>query len=779
MATFEFIPGANWCADRGKAPALAGEAASELERTLDVVDLFLDGTNVAARSGPDAIFCLTRDLLVAVRDLALGREAKAIISFYEAPWELVLTRNSDGLLLSFLRVSTAPEVVVQDTKVSLQAVGASIIVASERLCHLARRLDPALAKERLIEEMEVLCAEVRGALLATPRQAPEDTPSTVTFTSQAFEKPDERLVLSFGFELRATAHDLLGPVIQGRSDLHALLAQGTLVAHSGSHRLVVGEGRVFLQVERLLAALRHLLAAWERERPMHVRLHGDTLQVGLRLTRDERVALSLGQVGVVGSSIGLTDLSVEDVARTLISLGKDLRRAIKKIAPTQRQNPRFESFRRDLAQVESWFRDLIRPSVVDVDAEPFEVSEDQEAASRSPSRVQLTQTKRLSYSERWWLEAEGLDLEGTFLCGDRVVVTARDTVMALDRDRGELLWRVEARPAFSLMAGRFGLVRLEPSGDVTLIDIRDGRRKWETRLRPRAGNPIGTLVGGFHSPRCAVLAESERGLVALDLTSGHQRWRFGAWRGRDFALRSAERLLLVTCGDSATYALDASTGRLVWRHTARATFEIPAVAIHDRAISCGGPPGGRDARLFCTDLASGRLHWVRILDVGVVGSAVGGRGKTVVIPCRHISGGSLLVGIDLETGQDKWRRWLEGWGTFTLLPVDDDVVACGTGRITAMNVSTGAVRWSHGFDKTDPDDVPRRLEPILRGGALFVPADTVYVINPRDGAIIHRLGGDGLIPDLLRVDERCGIYIAEEAGYLAAYGVAARLSVVQ
>lgn len=779
MATFEFMPGATWCAERGKAPALAGEAASELERTLDVVDLFIDGTNVAARSGPDAIFCLTRDLLVAVRDLALGKSDKTIISFYETPWELVFVRNGPGLLVSFLRVSSTTEVVVQDRDVSLQAVGASIIVASSRLCRLACRLDRSLAKDRLIEEMELLSAEVRGALLATLPVPSEEAPAPVIYQSLAFDSPDEKHSLSFGFELKATSRDLLGPSMLGRSDLHALLAQGTLVAHSGEHRLVVGEGRVFLQVERLLAALRHLLAAWERDRPMHVRLHGDTLQVGLRLTRDDRVALSLGQVGVLGSSIGLTDLSVEAVSGTLLSLGKDLRRAIKKVAPKQRQNPRFESFRRELAQLESWFRDLIRPSVIDEHAEPFEVGEEREETSPALTKVQLTQTNRLSYAERWWLEAEGLDLEGTFLCGDRVVVTARDTVMALDRDRGELLWRVEARPAFSLMAGRFGLVRLEPSGKVSLVDIRDGRQRWETRLRPRAGNPVGTLVGGLHSPRCAVLAESERSLVALDLTSGHQRWRFGAWRGRDFSLRSAERLLLVTCGDSATYALDASTGKLAWRHTAKATFEIPAVAVHDRAIACGGPPGGRDARLFCTDLASGRLHWVRILDVGVVGSAVGGRGKTVVIPCRHVSGGSLLVGIDIETGEDRWRRWLEGWGSYTLLPVDNDVVACGTGRITSIDVNTGAVRWSHGFDKTDPDDVPRRLEPVLRGGALFVPADTVYVINPRDGAIIHRLGGDGLIPDLLRVDERCGIYVAEEAGYLAAYGVAARLSIVR
>jgi hypothetical protein len=36
-----------------------------------------------------------------------------------------------------------------------------------------------------------------------------------------------------------------------------------------------------------------------------------------------------------------------------------------------------------------------------------------------------------------------------------------------------------------------------------------------------------------------------------------------------------------------------------------------------------------------------------------------------------------------------------------------------------------------------------------------------------------------LIPDLLRVDERCEVYVVEESGHLAAFGAAPRLSLVQ
>lgn len=782
MSSFELIPGANWSADRTWPPSWRDQEIPDLRRALDAIDLFIDGTNVAARAGPDAVFGVTRDFLAAVRDLTRGRRFKATVSFYEGPWELVLLREGEAVLVTFMRVGASPEVVIQDREVSLPVLGAAAISASDRLRRGALRIDASFRSAPLVEELEGLATELREALASGRPPTPSPAPAPRLHETRNFEGDDEDERIAFGFELRATARDLLGPVTRGRADLYSLLARGTLVARSGRYRFVVGEGRLFLQVERLMTGLRHLLDAWEKGRPMHVRLHGDTLQVGVKLTEAEAVALTLAQIGGKRKAVTLTDLTVEEVARALLDLGKDLRRAVKRLAPSQRYNPRFDTFRRELSYLESWFRDLTRPALVDEDAEPIVVEDEVDLEDRPGSHrteVDLTEARRLSYLERWWLEAEGLDVDGTFLCGDRVVVSARETVIALDRDRGELLWRVEASPAFSLMAGHYGLVRLDSSGRTTLLDLRDGRTRWETHLRPRAGEPTGAQVGGVHGPRSVVLTEAERGLVALDPNTGEQRWRFGAWRGRDFQLRPAGPLLLVSCGDSAVYALEAETGELTWRYTARATFELRPTAYRDRAIFCGGPPGGRDARVFCTDLASGRFQWVAVLDVGVHGGVVGAAHGVVVVPGRHRSGGSVLIGLALATGQERWRRWLEGWSDYALLPVDDLVVACGAGGlVAAVDVRDGSLRWSYSFGPSDPDDIPRRLEPVLRGGALFVPADTVYVINPRDGSVIHSLGDDALVPDLLRVDERCGIYVAEEAGYVAAYGVAARLSLV-
>jgi hypothetical protein len=68
---------------------------------------------------------------------------------------------------------------------------------------------------------------------------------------------------------------------------------------------------------------------------------------------------------------------------------------------------------------------------------------------------------------------------------------------------------------------------------------------------------------------------------------------------------------------------------------------------------------------------------------------------------------------------------------------------------------------------------------VLRSGALFVPHVDVHVFRPSDGAHLAQIGPCDAIPDLLRVDERCDVYVAEESGHMAAFGVGPRLSLVK
>ncbi len=61
---------------------------------------------------------------------------------------------------------------------------------------------------------------------------------------------------------------------------------------------------------------------------------------------------------------------------------------------------------------------------------------------------------------------------------------------------------------------------------------------------------------------------------------------------------------------------------------------------------------------------------------------------------------------------------------------------------------------------------------------LFVPSDTVYVIRPDDGSILHSMGSEIPVPDLIQVDPSCSVFVAEDSGHIAMYGLSSRLTLI-
>jgi outer membrane protein assembly factor BamB len=153
-------------------------------------------------------------------------------------------------------------------------------------------------------------------------------------------------------------------------------------------------------------------------------------------------------------------------------------------------------------------------------------------------------------------------------------------------------------------------------------------------------------------------------------------------------------------------------------------------------------------------------------------------GDAVILPTRDRRGTGVLA-YSAETGQPLWDHdpGLSAAST-AWCQLEDAVVAnSAAGTILCLEAATGEVRYNHVFSRQVDGDQPRRLEPVLRNGALFVPQHQVAVLRPDTGEIIGEVPCD-LIPDLLRVDSSCNVYVAEESGHLAAYSVAPRLHLV-
>ncbi len=378
-------------------------------------------------------------------------------------------------------------------------------------------------------------------------------------------------------------------------------------------------------------------------------------------------------------------------------------------------------------------------------------------------------------------------MRATFLCGERLVVGAAQETFCLARATGDVLWRTRTQRATSVVTPG-GIARIAPDGAIAVHDFGNGEVTLRARVAPRIGGPpAGAVVNIPGLPRLLVVTEGDQHLVAIDLASGEARWRFpwrASERGATLRLKRAGRLLYVTTGDSALTAIDVTDGATIWRVRDRLRFRVPPTVDHDQLFALAGGTSSL-AQLHGIDSFSGSVRWTRALpDPPTACSIEGGplAARSVVALALRSRNGVALSAFDRDTGAPRWATEAPVAPTGTSwLAIDDLFVGnTPTGEIVGIHATSGELAYRHVLGtRSLESDVPRRLEPVLRSGALFVPHTEVHVIRPRDGTPLGTIGPCEAIPDLLRVDERGDVYIAEESGHLVSFGALPRLTLVK
>jgi outer membrane protein assembly factor BamB len=775
-------------------------------RPSEVLDLFIHGANVTARVAERHASFVLRDLAFALAELVPAARGKRIVRFYDDAWELCVERIGSSATLSVYRGGADPTVLVYDRPVVFSEMCASVVDAIDAT--LARSHGGG-ARSPVAREL----ADVRRSLTARIASASDLDADDSTFAppvSIDFER-DAPISFSADFAMRAGATeagaDELGVE---RADLHALLVRGRMRAEVRGRSVELGEAYPFLFAERLLELSRRALDAWERGQAFFTRIDAGSIMLGLRSNAEAvpRAALTLGPSRTVSEgarplvevlprssdeapssrrgTATFPELSLFDVVESALAFGRALVRAIVRRDRAQGSNLRLAAFRRELRAVGDALREVRRQ---DARINPSPESYRAFAESRRPvtlgsDAAPLSSAARLRYSQRWQALVPGIDLRATFLCGDRLVIGAAAETFCLERTTGELLWRKSTPRAASVVTPA-GIARIGGDGAIALHDFATGDVTLRAWIAPRVSGPCaGAVVSSPGLPRLLIVTEGERHLVAIDLTSGEARWRY-LWSssGRSGALRlkRAGKLLYVASGDSALTAVDVQTGAVVWRMRDRLRFVAAPTVDHEALFAIAGGSSSA-AALHAVDPFSGESAWTaRLLSTpnSVEGPPLlAASSVCVAVRARR---GLRLAGFHRETGKQLFETDtpVAPVGT-SWLAVDDLLVGnTPSGELVGVDASTGAVRYRHSFGRTVESDVPRRLEPVLRSGALFVPHVDVHVFRPSDGAHLAQIGPCDAIPDLLRVDERCDVYVAEESGHMAAFGVGPRLSLVK
>lgn len=725
---------------------------------------------LGATAGENAEIPPLADLINACAHLAEGSRRKVILPLEGTPAEYAFVRRANDVLVSHYDTSSMPEVVVLDRKVSLAQL-------LEECARMSDTLTKGADKSHHVAYTRL--AERARASATSMLRDPYERDMPVDISGGADTTPREEVPLSFGFA--ASLFPGVDPVPEGsaRADIHATLFDGRIWAYARGRRMALAKGPVLPAVQRMVAAVRALLDAWVAEKSVHVRMRAGSFVVGVRHEKNGQASVTLGSTEE--STLTLAALTVPEAAEPMLKLANEVIRGVTSVDRAQLRNLRLVALRDEVRALRRVIRERTRrDGFVNADPERLRLASPPSHAEQLEQGASTISgpSGRLRFAERWRAEIEGLDAASTFLCGDRVVVATPRRVIAVARDTGDIIWQRRTPRAASMMVGT-SLLRLSPDGIVELWDVSEGEAYARAQVAPRAGGvPVCSFASGSGIPPTAVLAEGQTRLVAIDLRTGEPRWRFRA-RGSAFRLKRAGRILLVTCGDGSVHALDVTSGEVVWRLAEPTRFNLIPTVSRDIAVVASGELGSGPGALYGLDLYSGQNLWRRELDSAPLAAPLGV--EDTVCVSLQLGNKPALIAFNPSDGSVRWTSSDPGMGRGgAALAVDRAlVINAPGGRVTSLDLATGSERWSQSVAPVGGGDVPRRLEPILRGGALFVPASSVHVLRPADGSVFGATLECDLIPDVLRVDERGWLYVAEESGHLRAYAPAPQLALVR
>ena len=702
----------------GSVPSSSGH--SPLKGVLDVL---VDGVNVTARLGEGPALLLLAEIASAVAAISRGRRERATAPFYARgeAWEVGLEADGESVLLTVYRTAPSVSIAVHERRIDLVTLRGALAKALVEADRIAPRFDEERARRGPRRARQSL-AELWPPPARTPNRRLRDE-----------TRRSARTRMRAHAALRASCSSA-DPVwrrgARARRPALAARTRARFAFDPAPPSSTLAPCYPFLVAERVLSLAQETLDAWRARTPLQRRSEIGSAELrvargpgdaGIRLTLVRPYA-SLDEAGA-----SLAEIDPFAFARSAAKFALALEARLLETDPGQRTNLRLTALARAARRVEA---DLDSALADDSLTNP-EPDSYRSFAVPSPSgaRGKWEHGGKMRFVPRWVAAVPSIDLAATFQCGERMLVGSQRQTACLDRATGEVLWR-KALPRAACVPTPQGLVRLAPSGDVTLLELERGSAVFTTHVAPRpSGGAVGALVNVEGLPRLLALAEGENAVVAIELGSGEVRWRYRAPRAARFRLRRAGRLLLVAGGDSAITALDAASGDVVWRVRGRLPFTGDVLCERDSVFATAGGPIG-PTELFHIDLFSGEVRWKRALDARpAAGQPPIVAGGAVVVPTADCRGAG-LSGFARETGEPLWALTpgLAAPAT-SWLGVDELVIGnSASGAVIGIDGATARTIYCRTFARHVAADQPRRLEPVLRSGALFVPQEQVHVL---------------------------------------------------
>lgn len=245
----------------------------------------------------------------------------------------------------------------------------------------------------------------------------------------------------------------------------------------------------------------------------------------------------------------------------------------------------------------------------------------------------------------------------------------------------------------------------EEGDHIEALSLSSGRIVWKYRTEGE-DMPSGVVVDGMY-----IFANGDAHAYALDTTTGIAKWRttLPGISTMASALSIGKRVIASTCindsGAGVTVALDANTGKILWKSDYG---------------NCDSSPAYDDGLIFVTGISGNRA-----------GFGFGGK--------------SIVVALNATDGRLRWRYRSKCDRPFTSLASSERAVA-GTiadgmlfqslpqdDRLVAFDERSGAVKWSY------TTTAPVKMSSVISHGRVYFgdTAGLFYVLDERTGALLR------------------------------------------
>ena len=315
----------------------------------------------------------------------------------------------------------------------------------------------------------------------------------------------------------------------------------------------------------------------------------------------------------------------------------------------------------------------------------------------------------------WRFETGDVIRSSPTVTGGAVYVGSNDNyVYALDAETGEMLWKHDTSKAVQYSpVVTDGVVYIGAQGDVDhsvhALDAMSGEQVWAAGVPYPYGAEFAVTVvnGKLYAPG----ASGE--FYAMDASTGEVLWSVSVGMGSESPPAVLDGVVYLTAVNTA-YALNEATGEEIWSY---GTEKFPAID-HPAVVVDGVYYFAPDSNLYALDVTTGHLNWYYVADDLITDVPVVAEGMVYV---RSESGG--FHAVDAATGglALSWENTASALRSPTV--VNGFLIAeSADGNLRALVAATGEEVWS--FSKGYFDGVPS-----------YTIADGVLYVGALDGSV--------------------------------------------